>query len=470
MNSEQLNSSRRKFLQKTGMVSLGFLGLNHFIKSQALSDHKQYLSGYGALKPDPEGILNLPEGFSYKIIFRQGEKMDDGFFSPGQPDGMAAFPGKRNNRVILIRNHEINPGDAKGPYGQNLELLKEIDKKKVYDYGRGVKPSTGGTSTLVYHEESGKIKRSYLSLTGTNRNCAGGITPWNSWISCEENVERAGDELEKDHGYNFEVPASEKISLFDPVPLKAMGRFNHEAVAVDPETSIVYQTEDRSDGLIYRFIPSVKGQLNKGGKLQVLALKDQKSLDTRNWKDFEGPNMPKNQPFEVEWLDIDEVEAPEDDLRLRGFQKGAARFARGEGMWYGKGEIFFACTNGGEIAKGQVFRYVPSLYEGTGREKESPGKLELFLEPNDTAILKSCDNLTIAPWGDLIMCEDDPHPFIVGVTPKGEFYKLAENVGYKTEFTGGVFSPSGKTYFVNIQGAGLTIAINGPWEKRLGRS
>jgi secreted PhoX family phosphatase len=97
------------------------------------------------------------------------------------------------------------------------------------------------------------------------------------------------------------------------------------------------------------------------------------------------------------------------------------------------------------------------------REKESPGQLELFVEPNDTDLFKSCDNLTVAPWGDVVLCEDDSHSFIVGVTPKGDYYRLAENVGFKSEFAGGVFSPNGQTFFVNIQGPGLTLAIEGPW-------
>ncbi|WPP50398.1 alkaline phosphatase PhoX [Catalinimonas niigatensis] len=456
--------NRRTFLKSAGIVSLGFLGLTQYVNSQSLLAPTAKNAGYGPLLPDPQGLLNLPKGFSYKVIFQQGEQMSDGFISGGNPDGMATFAGS-NGKVILIRNHETNPGDEKGPYGKNLELLSKLKPKQIYDYGKGVRPGTGGTSTLIFNEKTSEVETSYLSLAGTVRNCAGGMTPWNSWITCEENTSRAGEELEQDHGYNFEVPASEKINLTKPVPLKEMGRFNHEAVCVDPRTSIVYQTEDRGDGLIYRFIPKKKEKLHKGGKLQVLAIKEQKSFDTRNWKDQKSPKMPKNQKMEVEWLDIDDVEAPEDDLRLRGFEQGAARFARGEGMWFGDNEVYFACTNGGENATGQVFRYVPSAYEGTEREQESPGMLELFLEPNDQDILKNCDNLTVAPWGDLILCEDHSEPFVVGVTQQGEFYKLAENIGHRTEFTGGVFSPSGDTYFVNIQGAGLTVAITGPWKK-----
>jgi secreted PhoX family phosphatase len=244
-----------------------------------------------------------------------------------------------------------------------------------------------------------------------------------------------------------------------------MGRFNHEAVAVDPRTGIVYLTEDRGDSLIYRFIPNTPGRLLNGGKLQALAIAEQKSFDTRNWESLTTAKFPLRQAKAVEWIDIENVESPEDDLRYQGFNNGAAVFARGEGMWWGKNEVYFACTNGGHISSGQVFRYTPSASEGRPDEKKSQGQLELFAESQDKDILKNCDNLTVAPWGDVVLCEDAPHPFLVGITPEGEYYKLGENVGFKSEFAGGVFSPSGETYFVNMQGAGLTVAITGPWKK-----
>ncbi|MEN7547870.1 alkaline phosphatase PhoX [Rapidithrix thailandica] len=468
-------TSRRKFLKNSGIIGLGFGGLQTFVAQSLVScsspGKKQNLTevsvtpfkGYGELKADPKGILNLPEGFRYKVIFRQGEQMDDGLISPDKPDGMATFEGP-DGKIILIRNHETNPGDPNGPWGEDFSLLSKVPSEKIYDAGNGLNPATGGTSTLVIDEDSLTVEKSYLSLAGTVRNCAGGLTPWGSWITCEESVLKANEELEQDHGYPFEVPASAEILLADPIPLKAMGRFNHEAVAVDPQSGIVYQTEDRHDGLIYRFIPEEKGNLQKGGRLQVLAIKGQKSVDTRNWAKLDLPPFPINQTVEVEWLDIDQVESPEDDLRYRGFEMGAARFARGEGMWYGDKEVYFACTNGGKIEKGQVFRYIPSEFEGQAKETEAPGKLELFAEPNDEEVCQYCDNLTIAPWGDVVLCEDNKKPFIIGITPKGEFYKIAENVGYESEFAGGVFSPSGKTYFVNIQHVGLTVAIQGPWQ------
>ena len=195
--------------------------------------------------------------------------------------------------------------------------------------------------------------------------------------------------------------------------------------------------------------------------MQALAIKVKKKKDTRNWEINE---MPINKKLRVEWVDIEDVNPTKDSIRYQAQEKGAAIFARGEGMWFGEKEVYFACTSGGLKKWGQVFRYVPSPVEGTDLEKDQPGTLELFLEPNDKEMLQNCDNLTVAPWGDIIMCEDRATPNIVGVTPSGRMYRIAENIGRPSEFAGGVFSPSGKTFFVNIQHFGLTIAISGPWD------
>ncbi|WP_018473326.1 alkaline phosphatase PhoX [Echinicola pacifica] len=455
---------RRSFLKKSGLASIGFMGLYHFVQPAYGLGAADIEAGYGPLMPDPEGILNLPKGFNYKVISRQGDLMTDGLLTPGSPDGMGTFAGK-DGRVIIVRNHEISPDDMeKGAFGRSNEKLASGVKAKLYENDK--LPGLGGTTTLVYNPASQEVEKDFLSLGGTVRNCAGGVSPWGSWLTCEESTVMPGDydgRLAKRHGYVFEVMAEDQSNLQQAKPIKEMGRFNHEAVAVDPKTSIVYLTEDRGDGLFYRFIPNVPGKLDQGGKLQALAIKGEKGRDTRNWKDGEGPKFPINQGLKVEWVDMDEVDSPEDDLRYRGFEQGAAVFARGEGIWFGDAELYFACTNGGEISAGQIFKYTPGGKEG--EPQEEGGLLELFAEPNDKEILKSCDNVAIAPWGDLILCEDDKHPFVVGITPEGKYYKLAENTGYKTEFAGGVFAPDGKTYFVNIQGAGLTLAITGPWNR-----
>ncbi len=473
---------RRIFIKQSGLISAGFLSLSAYVTScgptgkpssgpggqeGSFASFPETLSkGYGPLLDDPEGILNLPEGFSYKVISRQGTPMMDGFLVPGKADGMATF-STPDGKVLIIRNHEVSPDDlASGPFGEDMKLLENIAPEKLFDYGRGELPCLGGTTTMLYNPATGEVEAEYLSLAGTIRNCAGGPTPWGSWITCEENTSNADDKLEKNHGYNFEVPASVEPTLYDPIPLTDMGRFNHEAVCVDPNSGIVYQTEDRGDGLIYRFIPNVPGELHKGGKLQALAIKGKMSFDTRNWEELDSETMEIRKPYEVEWIDLDGIDAPEDDLRIRGFDKGAARFARGEGMWYGNGEVYFACTNGGVKQHGQIFRYIPSSQEGTPGEEDQPGTLDIYVEPNNTDIVESCDNLTVAANGDLVICEDKATPRIVGVTPQGEMYHIGKNVGFDSEFAGATFSPDGQTLFVNIQHAGLTIAITGPWGAR----
>lgn len=458
--------SRRSFLKSSVSVAASLCALRDSAQQGVLAapiDSRR--PKYGSLVPDPAGILDLPRGFSYQVISRGGSQMDDGYLTPGKPDGMAAFPGP-DGLTLLVMNHEMLPSIDPGPFGADDSLLRKQDRGKVYDAGPVA--HRGGTSTLVFDTRRQRKVRQYLSLAGTARNCAGGPTPWGSWITCEETVVTVGEQVDfdngikfqcaVDHGFNFEVPARADIQLVDPVPLKDMGRFNHEAVAVDPRTGIVYQTEDRDDGLIYRFIPNSPGQLADGGKLQALCLADAKSLCTRNWGE---QTCEVGQRWQVKWMDMDDVLSPEDDLRARGFEAGAARFARGEGMWYSRRQIFFACTNGGSNQTGQIWRYVPDTSSADG------GTLELFIEPNDTNLLESADNLTTAPWGDLIVCEGDDHDAIrlVGVTMDGQLYTLASN-HLRTEFAGVTFSPDGTTLFVNLQHSDLTVAITGPWHSR----
>ncbi len=458
--------SRRHFLKTSGAFALGFAGLQSFAGCRSSARGTKVPTTnpdpFGSLLADPDGILDLPADFSYRIISRMSDDMSDGFLVPGLPDGMSTFPGD-NGRTILIRNHELNPdsGPEMGAFGPNLELLKQLPPAMLYDAGTGNTPALGGTTTVIYDTGAQRVESQYLSLAGTLRNCAGGRTPWNSWISCEEYVSSAGGSFAKDHGYVFEVPASMKQQLVRPVPLTDMGRFYHEAVAVDPSSHVVYQTEDRHDGLIYRFLPNVPEQLDAGGRLQALVVMGQPSLDTRNWEE---QTVRPGEPHSVRWIDLDDIHSPDDDLRVRGFDNGAARFARGEGMWYGRESVFFACTNGGSAELGQIWQYRPSPYEGRTHEEGQPGTLELFIESEDPGLLEHADNLTVTPWGDLILCEDGPgEQFLVGVTPAGDLYKFARNAGSQSEFAGATFSPDGTTLFVNMQTDGLTLAITGPW-------
>ncbi len=444
--------NRRHFIYSTTMTSLGFVSLSRCTSNyNEKTPSDSSVIGQLEIIPDPEKYLDLPSGFEYRVISKSGQSMSDGLLVPGRPDGMGAFLNEQG-QCVLVRNHENSPGSSENsPFGEKDELLGDIDMSLLYDAGRGKAPALGGTTTIVFDEEKGEVIKEYLSLAGTTRNCAGGVTPWNSWLTCEESVSRADEDVvEKDHGYVFDVPAFNE-GLAEPKPIIGMGRFNHEAVAIDPETHIVYQTEDRHDGLIYRFIPADKTDLHQGGTLEVLAVKGNKSLDTRNW-DKRTVNL--NEPLEVVWLPIDDVQSPEDDLRFRGYHKGAARFARGEGMWMGDKEVYFACTNGGPNKFGQIFKY--DIQNNT---------LELFAESEDKTVLNMCDNLTVAPSGMLFVCEDNSDlNRIHYINMKGEVKVFAINRSSDSELAGAVFSPSGKTLFVNIQVNGDTVAITGPWE------
>ncbi len=483
-----MSFTRRHFLRNATAAAIALTCFRHLpAQAEAYArDPRHGIDKYGPLIKDPHRIIDLPAGFRYQVIARTGDPMSDGLITPGAPDGMAAFPDPTNTaRTLLVRNHELSSswGDVDA-FGGNKTLANKTVGNKAFDYFLGGLPANGGTTTLLYNHRSGKIERSHLSLAGTSRNCAGGATPWGSWLTCEETIYGTMHGFGKDHGFVFEVPSS-ATELVAALPLTAMGRFAHEACAVDITTGIVYQTEDAKNALFYRFIPSAPGELHKGGKLQALVIRDWPSANTRNWQgDVKDPHaraITTEQEFSCDWIDLDNVTAPDADLATRGHAKGAAIFARCEGLAFAlreateqapqQRELFFSATTGGVKGLGQIWRYQPSPYEGTSREREAPGKLVLAYESENRAYLDACDNLAIAPWGDLIVCEDsysderDNTNYLRGLTPQGKIYTLAMSANKeKGEFCGACFSPDGTTLFVNIQQPGLTLAITGPWQ------
>ena len=448
---------RRRFT--LGLTSTAFAGLALSGCATAPLAGRRVAAAYGPLLPDPARLIDLPQGFSYRVISRFGDRMDDGFVVPDRADSMGAFR-LDDRRMALVRNHELTPRHSNdGPFGS----VAATDLA-AFDRSAQQQPLPGGTTTIVYDYRAHRVESQYLSLVGTIRNCGGGTTPWGSWLSCEEDVSRAGTNgLSRDHGWVFEVPAARR-GLAAPVPLTAMGRFNHEAAAVDPRTGIVYLTEDREDSLFYRFIPDRRGDLPRGGRLQAMAFADQAlGSDSRNWS---GTTLPLNQWRAVKWIDLDDVASPKDDLRKRGHARGATLFARGEGIHFGDGELFFCCTNGGAAKLSQIMRYRPSASEGQSGEESSPGRLQLFVESTDKAMLNFGDNITVAPNGHLFICEDQ-YSLVVrnhlrGVTPNGELYDFAL-LNEQTELAGACFSPDGLTMFVNVYQPAKTLAISGPW-------
>lgn len=414
--------------------------------------------GYGGLTPvkssnTGEVMLALPEGFQYNVLGRTGDKMADGNLTPARHDGMATF--RVGNELRLVRNHEINNGLAR-------EGIVLGDAKKAYDTLAG-----GGTSTLIIDPKKRTIIRDFISLGGTLQNCAGGPTPWGSWITCEEttfgkqrrtlNNNREVGGFNHPHGYCFEVPASAN-SAVEAVPLKAMGRFVHEAIAVDPRSGIVYETEDAGTAGFYRFIPAKRGELARGGRLQMLAIKDKPGYKTTS-----GQKM--GEPMAVVWVDIadPDPESAETDpasVYKQGLKAGGATFTRLEGCWYGQGKIFFTATRGGDNSLGQVWQYEP--------RGENDGTLTLLFESPDAAHLEGPDNLCVSPRGGLAVCEDGRgEQFIRGLTRDGRIFDFARNSmagNEDKEFAGATFSPDGETLFVNIQNPGVTFAIWGPWK------
>ena len=427
------------------------------------------------LRSDKLRIMDLPPGFDYRIVSRAGDRMSDGLAVPGMHDGMAAFTDADGN-IRLVCNHEIRPEwtDA-NPLREVFAKLPETMKALFYDRGGDQTPGLGGTTTTVINASSGETERQFLSLAGTELNCAGGPTPWGSWLSCEECFRYPGTRhqgetaptREQRHGYVFEVPAGAD-ELVDAVPLKAMGQFEHEAAAVDPETGIVYMTEDQHHSLFYRFLPNVPGKLAEGGRLQALVLVDRPSQRTHNW--MNEADIVMGESMGANWVNLSDVEEPwEDQTRLNGATYGAATFARGEGLTRAGDRFAFTCTYGGRARLGQVFTYTPSPYEGTPQEPESPGQLQLIAEAGTDSLLKNADNLTMAPWGDLIVCEDTAgNCGIVGIRPDGSQYAIADNAYTDSELAGVCFSPDGETMFVNVQYPGMTVAITGPWSELCG--
>lgn len=453
--------NRRRF--NAGLATLAFAGLAAAaVKAQDAASPQPI--GYGPLVPDPAGLFDLPAGFGYQIISQFGQRMDDGFVVPSHADGMGAFALDRD-RTILVRNHELRPNRAeRGPFATLPP--RELP---AFDRDADGMPSPGGTTTLVYNHRTGRVERQYLSLAGTLVNCAGGTTPWGSWLSCEEDAIAPGElGLGQAHGWVFEVPARRR-GLAQPEPLRAMGRFEHEAAAVDPRTGIVYLTEDRPDSLFYRFLPDAPGALARGGRLQALAFAGTgDGADTRNWNAVDFQVAAERA---VRWIDLQEVESPADDLRRRGHVAGGALFARGEGLCFGDGDIYFTCTSGGAAKLGQVMRYRPSRFEGQSGEAASPGRLRNFVEASDPGVLHYGDNLTLAPHGHLIVCEDQGDAPVTnhlrGVTPEGRIYPLAF-LRTQTELAGVCFSADASVMFVNLYHPGKTLAVTGPWRSARG--
>ncbi len=479
--------NRRTFL-KQGAVSLATLGasagpfgglLAHAANGPKFAREN---GGYGPLVPVPEAdsgevLLHLPEGFEYRLVSRIGDVMSDGIPTPARSDGMAAFSW-RGNRIRLIRNHEVifDPGHF-GP------------AETAYDTRSG-----GGTTTLEITPDR-RLAGSWASLNGTNFNCAGGATPWESWISCEEtpngpdaNINFLGQtmQLNEKHGYLFEVPVSRGPGeLLRGEPIRRAGRFAHEAVAVDPTTGIIYQTEDDFAywSGFYRYIPPNNPfrdkRIEDGGQLQVLGVVppgESEPMVTNLSNDQE-----VGVTYRTAWIDIEDPDpdfpqgiANDPASRVvfqEGESKGAAQFSRLEGITYFNGRFFLVSTEGGGPFPGG--NGSSGFGDGFGQVWVYDARAEtltLFFESPGRDILDMPDNVTVSPRRkSLLLCEDSSgQNFLRGLSRDGLIFDFALNAfpGRESdEFAGDTFSPDTRTLFVNLQSTGVTFAIWGPWER-----
>ncbi|SDE49997.1 alkaline phosphatase PhoX [Auraticoccus monumenti] len=460
--------SRRGFIGGTAATGLGFVfagsgSLEAFARPSTSTPSTA--TGYGPLLPDPEGVLALPAGFSYTLIARSGQTPTADGMHPSDPDGMGVFAAAGGGSV-LVTNHE-NSGNEPFP----VPAVAGI----TYDPG-----TIGGTSTIVVDAEGNRVEE-YTSLAGTDNNCAGGITPWGTWLTCEETEGRAGTgRRTKNHGYVFEVdPTSREANVgASAVPLTFLGRFAHEAVAVDPETSVIYLTEDAGNpnGLYLRWLPP-EGFVPGKGALRRLAeseggatagrLQAMRCFRGRTFIGDLSEALRVGTRFRVEWVDVPDRDATTVSVRKQFTEGQVTRSRKLEGQWWGDDGVFFvssfARTSDGSTNShdGQVWFYDPA-------KQDIVLKTQFGVNPapdEEGDNFDGPDNITVSTHGGLILAEDGSGvSHLVGVTSRGRPYPLARNEFNNSEFCGPAFSADGRTLFVNIQSPGFTLAVTGPWE------
>jgi secreted PhoX family phosphatase len=461
--------SRRDVLKggSTIAASTAFLALAGKANAASLP----YTNDYGPLSPKLDNatglpLISLPDGFEYISYGWTGQLQTDGLPTPTDHDGMAVV-ASRGNVIAMVRNHECSEGEGPKSHPRG---------------GRGVYNDAqhGGTSTLLFDVVKGQFLSSYNSLGGNIRNCAGGPTPWATWLSCEETFHEWNNGPQGfNHGYVFEVPG---FGISDGVPIREMGRFSHEAAAVDPATGFVYETEDAGSSAFYKFEPAGEwGDLKSGGSLYAMVVDGISRVDLRG-------GLISGTTWDVTWQRVPDPDA----MTSRCFDQAsdAAIIERGEGCWYDNGLIYFVSTSGGAANLGQIFSYDP--------RKE---QLTLVFESTDANEMDGPDNIAISPRGNMLLCEDggsNPKR-LIGLTQSGQTFPFCENnieldqgdlalidsiyPGTQANFWDSVGDSSdgsnrrsftsrewagatfyGRWLFVNIQSPGVTFAITGPWE------
>lgn len=341
--------------------------------------------------PDAEG-LRLPAGFTARKLATSGEDVDGTSYEwHHAPDGGATF-GTEDGGWIYVSNAEL--------------------------------PIVGGVGALRF-DASGGIVDAYRILDRTNVNCAGGPTPWHTWLSCEERAQ----------GLVFETDPWGEVSAIER---SALGVFKHEAVTVDPERWHLYLSEDEGDGVFYRFRPAA---MNDAGFPDLTA-------GTLEVAEVAGDGA-------VTWHELPD---PQNTMGMgtRNQVSAATRFDGGEGLWYHDGVVYLSTKGDTRVwAYDVVAQTIAVLYDG-----------EAISDPPLTGV----DNVTVSCCGDVLVAEDGGSMQIVAILPSGELKPLVQVVGQDdSEITGPAFDPSGTRLYFSSQrgttGSGFTYEITGPFHE-----
>ncbi|MDO8907221.1 MAG: DUF839 domain-containing protein [Pseudohongiella sp.] len=489
-----MSSSGQPVLSRRGLLKGGAMlataGAAPFVQAlQALSEagasgaapaSRLADSPYGPIAPVNDEVtglplLQLPAGFSYASLSWTGDRMSNNSPVPARLDGMGVV-AVQGDEIILIRNHEVGSGaliPAAACYSSTVRSNGNY--------------AGGGNTTIRFSRQSKREISTVPSLSGTLVNCAGGVTPWGTWLSCEETIADLTADGGRKHGYVFEVRVDPAQTT--AVPIVGMGRYDHEAAAVDPRDSSVYLTEDnRNESPLYRYIPDDKSQtagaLEKGGRLQAA------KIVGRGHTELFTPVL--GDTHQIEWVDIADPDmdpvAESSGPYLQARDAGALSFSRGEGIWYFEGMFYIVDTSAGTNEEGRA-----GYGEGAVWMLDPvAGTLRCIFASTSAEMANNPDNIAISPRGGIAMCEDgggveDAFGFgerIMGLQTSGDSFIFAKNNVVLTaeqitaagkncepgdyrggELAGVCFDPEGEIMFMNIQNPGVTVAIWGPWER-----
>jgi len=399
---EQLHWSRRQVL-RAALSGAGLVAAGPFLAGcGSSSGHKSQSSNIANLgplgEPDANGV-RLPAGFFSRIVARTRREVipGRGYAWHLAPDGGATFETE-DGGWIYVSNSEFP----------------------------AVGPSTGGVGALRF-DGDGNLIDAYSILSGTTSNCAGGPTPWGTWLSCEE--------FERGRVWECD-PFGEQEGVVHP----ALGTFQHEAVTVDPVRAHLYLTEDLPDGRFYRYTPE--------------------RMTGQGFPDLTSGTLAVAQIVEgneggVVWHDLDDPAAETVPTRLQVPQSTV--FRGGEGIWYYEGLVYFTTKGDNRVW----------VYD-TGSET-----IAIFYDDDDfeVPVLTGVDNVVVSAGGDVIVAEDGGDMQLVGLTPSGVILPLLQVVGQdESELTGPAFSPDGSRLSFSSQrgilghpGGGITYEVTGPF-------